>query len=131
MDIGLQQKELADILGVSPWTLRLWEAGRTKPEVRYWPAIIEFLGYDPVEEPETFAELLLAARRRLGYSHRKLAAVLGLDPGTVSKWERGEIPRNVRSWQRLEPMFVALGIGFQIRQKHWPKAYRNRECADS
>ena len=48
MDLGIQQKELAQQLGASTWTLRLWEAGRAKPEIRFWPAIMRFLGYDRI-----------------------------------------------------------------------------------
>ena len=51
----------------------------------------------------------MAAHRRLGYSHRRLGKALGLDPSRIYKWECGQVPRNVRSWQRLEPMFVSVG----------------------
>ncbi len=123
MDLELLQREAAAEIGVHIQTLARWERRRSRPTIGQWPGIIRFLGYDPVEEPETFAELLQAARRRLGYSHRRLGQALGLDPSTIYKWERGKVPRNVRSWQRLEPMFEALGIGREIRHRQWPKRY--------
>ena len=70
MDLRMQQKHLATALGVSPWTLRLWETGRTEPMVRQWPGIIRFLGYDPAPVPISLSARLKAARRRLGLSQR-------------------------------------------------------------
>jgi len=90
MDLGIRQKDLACELGVSPWTLRLWEAGGTSPEIRLWPGIIRFLGYDPNPEPSSVSEKLKAIRRGLGWSQRKLAGVLGVDPTTVGRWEQGK-----------------------------------------
>ena len=34
-------------MGVNTWTLGNWEKGYTKPALRFWPKIIDFLGYDP------------------------------------------------------------------------------------
>ena len=124
MDLGLLQRDVAVQIGVHVQTLALWELRGTTPTIRQWPGIIRFLSYDPEGELETFADLLQAARRRLGYSHRRLGEALGLDPSTTYKWEHGKVPRNVRSWKRLESMFEALGIGLEIRRALWPKRYR-------
>jgi hypothetical protein len=62
-----------------------WEKGRAEAEVRFIPAILRFLGYDPRPEPRTFGERLRAARERAGLSERALARQLGLDPGTLSR----------------------------------------------
>ena len=126
MDIGLLQREVAAEIDVHVQTLALWELRGTTPTIGQWPGIIRFLGYDPVEEPECFAELLKTARRRSGYSHRRLGEALGLDPSTIFKWEHGKIPRNVCSWQKLEPMFEDLDIGFEIRRALWPKRFQER-----
>ena len=131
MDLGLLQREVAAEIGVHVQTLALWEQRRSSPTIRQWPGIIRFLGYNPVGEPETFAELLHAARRRLGYSHRRLGETLRLDPSAIYKWEHGKVPRNVRSWRRLEPMFEALGIGLEIRRGLWPKRYRTKRQESS
>ncbi len=124
MDLGLLQREVAAKIGVHVQRLALWEQRRSGPTIRQWLGIIGFLGYDPVKEPETFAELLQSARRPLGYSHRRLGETLGLDPSALYKWEHGKVPKNVSSWERLEPMFEALGIGLEIRRKLWPKRFR-------
>ena len=51
------------------------------------PAIIQFLGYDPLPPANTFPERLATARRGLGLSQRKMAESLGIDPGTIQSWE--------------------------------------------
>ena len=33
-------------MGCNPVTLLQWEKGRTAPGVRFWPAILAFLGYN-------------------------------------------------------------------------------------
>jgi DNA-binding transcriptional regulator YiaG len=91
---GLLQEAAADRLGVNTWTLGNWEKGHTKPALRLWPSIIEFLGYDPESEPEGLGQRIEWARRREGLSIRELARKLGVDPETLRRWERGiRIPR--------------------------------------
>jgi transcriptional regulator with XRE-family HTH domain len=51
LDLNLTQKKLAEIIGVTEASIWNWEHG-TKPELRYMPKIIEFLGYVPFESPE-------------------------------------------------------------------------------
>jgi DNA-binding transcriptional regulator YiaG len=67
-----------------------WEANASKPEIRYMPAIINFLGYDPLPQANTLAEQLVRQRTRLGLSQKESAERLGVDPSTLAKWERGE-----------------------------------------
>jgi ribosome-binding protein aMBF1 (putative translation factor) len=61
------------------------------PDVRFWPAILRFLGCDPRPEPEGFGGRLKRAREDEGLTERDLARQLGLDSSTVSAWERDEI----------------------------------------
>ncbi|MES9815454.1 MAG: helix-turn-helix transcriptional regulator [Candidatus Thiodiazotropha sp.] len=44
---ALRQNDVAPRLGVNSWTLRNWEHNRTEPSVRYYSAIMDFLGYCP------------------------------------------------------------------------------------
>ncbi len=48
------------------------------------------LGYDPFSHPENLSQHLLAKRREMGWSIKEAARALGVDPGTWSKWERGQ-----------------------------------------
>lgn len=88
MDLGLRQKDVAKELGVHHKTYENWEQGKYEPELRLFPAIIDFLGYDPSPEPKSLAERIRAARRREGISQEELARYLGLDESTVRAWER-------------------------------------------
>lgn len=124
MDLGLRQRDVAELLSCSTATVLGWEALGRQPRVSQWPAIIDFLGYDPHPEPRDFARLLVTARRRLGLSQRDLGGRLGVDPSAILKWEKGALPRNTNSWQRLEPMFQELDLGRRIRCELWPARYR-------
>jgi len=55
------------------------------------PAILSFLGYDPFPEPTTVAAKLLKKRLQQGWSIRKAALHLGVDPSTWHNWEAGEL----------------------------------------
>lgn len=62
-----------------------------------WPRIIDFLGYDPDGEPQTLRKQIVAYRRRQGLSRKHMAIMLGVDEGTMSRWERGSsAPRRWR-----------------------------------
>ena len=107
--LGLLQKEAAVQLGVCPETVIHWEKGQTEPEIGLWPAIIRFLGYDPVPPPTTFATRLLAARRRLGLPRKVVALSLGVDDGTLGRWEQGQGNPNPGLRGKAEKMLAAWG----------------------
>jgi len=67
-----------------------WESNTATPELRYMPAIICFLGYDPQPEANGWGERLVRRRTSLGLSQRAAAQHLGIDPATLARWERGE-----------------------------------------
>lgn len=87
--MGLLQKEAAQQLGVTPWTVLNWEKGHTVPLVSAMPAIYQFLGYDPFPDPKTFPEQLLVKRREMGWSIKTAAEFIGVDPSTWGHWECG------------------------------------------
>jgi transcriptional regulator with XRE-family HTH domain len=89
-ELGLFQREVAARLGVNIWTYLLWEQDRTIPVVRYYPAIFQFLGYDPFPAPLTLPERIAAKRRQLGWSIKTAAKFAGVDEGTFGRWESGE-----------------------------------------
>ncbi len=93
LDRGLEQKAAAQAIGCDPGTLLNWEKGRVAPDVRFWQAILRFLGYDPRPEPKTFGGQLRAAREAEGISEETLARRLGLDPGTLAAWEGDQVRR--------------------------------------
>ncbi len=104
LDLGLTQRDVARATGAGIQTVSLWEQGRHLPEIRYWPGVIRFLGYDPHPEPTTFADKLLAARRRCGYSQVELARHLKVDPSSIWGWEVKRRQPRLRTVRRLEPI---------------------------
>ena len=88
--LGLFQKDVAQQLGVNEWTYLLWEHDRTFPNIRMWPRVIRFLGYYPFPKPQTLSDRLIAFRRLRGLSIKELARQIGIDEGTLAKWENGE-----------------------------------------
>jgi len=101
LDRGKEQRDAAREIGCNPGTLLNWEKGRVAPDVRFWPKILAYLGYDPRPEPEGFGGRLRAAREAEGLSHRELAHRLGLDPGTVAAWEGDQVRRPYRRIRRI------------------------------
>ena len=67
-----------------------WEANTSTPEIRYMPAIIRFLGYNPLPAATAWGDRLVRQRTSLGLSQKESAGRIGVDPGTLAKWERGE-----------------------------------------
>jgi transcriptional regulator with XRE-family HTH domain len=78
LDLKLLQKQVADQIGVHELAITGWEGNASIPEVRYMPAIIQFLGYNPLTAASSLPECLVTARRALGLSQRKMAAKLGV-----------------------------------------------------
>ncbi len=110
MDLGLFQREVAARLGVSPDTVKNWEAGRTEPTLRYVSPILYFLGdltLPDADSADNFPARLTLARRRMGFTQRELAAKLNLDERTVRGWERGEHRPSRRHREQIEALLEA------------------------
>jgi transcriptional regulator with XRE-family HTH domain len=89
LDLKLLQKKVAEQIGVNGATITSWERNASTPVIRYMPAIIRFIGYDPTPPPSSLPERLRSARRELGLTQRRMAERLGVDPSTVRDWEAG------------------------------------------
>ena len=107
LQLGLRQKDVAQLLGVTQFTIINWEKDRTSPPDRCWPAIIRFLGYEPWGPAHTAADRLKAFRRRRGWSISNASDQLGVNEVTWAGWERGEPPRQERHRGLLQNL---LGI---------------------
>ena len=51
--------------------------------------VIEFLGFSPLLDGATMAQRLVNRRTTLGLTQKEFARRIGVDPGTLSRWERG------------------------------------------
>ena len=105
MDLKLLQKQVADQIGVHEMTITGWEGNATSPEVRYMPAIIQFLGYNPLPVASSLPERLATIRRTLGLSQRKMASKLGVDPATLMGWEAGRHQPSEKSNELIAKVF--------------------------
>ncbi len=109
LELKLFLRDVAGRIGVTQSCLVNWEANATRPEIRYMPAIIEFLGYNPASEGKSWSERLVRCRTGLGLTQREAADRIGVDQGTLARWERGE----KEPWGK----FVSLVERF-LDQKH-------------
>ena len=106
LDLSLFQKDVAKRIGVTTDTITNWEKGRSSPDLRAIPNVLEFLGYDPRTEGQTLGERLRRHRQALGIPQAESARTMGVDPSTLAKWERGErTPRE----PYLERVLLLLG----------------------
>ena len=83
--------------------------------VRMLPRIIHFLGYDPYPEPQSFAQELVARWRRLDLSQKRMAVRLGIDEGTLAKWEKGTVDPAGKQLQIVEEYFTSKPESFAGR----------------
>ena len=54
------------------------------------PAMIRFLDYNPLPAASALAERLIRQRTSMGLSQKESARQVGVDQGTLARWERGE-----------------------------------------
>ncbi|MFN0168661.1 MAG: recombinase family protein [Bryobacteraceae bacterium] len=88
--LKLMQKDVAEQIGVCETSVFNWEANTSQPDIRFMPAVIGFLGYNPLPEATTLAEQLVRHRTTRGLSQKEAARDIGVDQGTLARWERGE-----------------------------------------
>lgn len=92
LDRKLLQKDIAKILAVDTDTVTYWETNRTEPSPTCLPKIISFLGYVPLSIlPDDPRKRFVAYRKLAGLSQEEFARKLGVDPGTLRKWEKGKL----------------------------------------
>lgn len=88
--LQLYQRDAAKLLNITPETLLHWEKGQTEPPVSAYPAIRQFLEYDPCPEAQTLAQKLIQKRRERGWTIKAAALAVGVDPTTWGDWEAGD-----------------------------------------
>jgi len=105
----LYQKDVAKLIGVTTDTITNWEKDRVGPTLRFISKVIEFLGYDPFpNSAESVGEKIKQYRRKKDFCIKKLARMLSIDPGTLGRWERGEIEPRGKLKEQVNLFLVNL-----------------------
>ena len=106
LDRGLLQKDVAKILHVNPDTICNWENNNTEPELVHLPRIINFLSYAPYfGSCRSLGEKIVRYREFLGLSQEALSRHLGIDSGTLRRWENNESEPIGRRFESLSRFF--------------------------
>jgi DNA-binding transcriptional regulator YiaG len=114
--LKMLQREVAEQIGVCEPSVFNWEKNASEPEIRYMPAVIRFLGYNPLPAVTTLAAQLVRHRTTLGVSQKDAAREIGVDQGTLARWERGEREPAGAFLERLNG-FLADDRGRRIRAR--------------
>ena len=103
LDLGLKQKDVAEIIGVTESTIWNWEHGRA-PELRYIPKIIDFLGYVPFEVPKGDDPLSRLKRFKFlsGLSYKQLGELMEIDETQLGEWLKGRHRPSKGNLSRIE-----------------------------
>jgi DNA-binding transcriptional regulator YiaG len=105
---GLSVQEAAAVLGICDHSLSAWETNGKRPVIGHFPRIIEYLGYEPWDEPQTLSEQFTAQRHRLGLTLEKAAGRLGVMERTLANWEQGRSQPEPIHWSKIDA-FLAYG----------------------
>lgn len=116
LDLGLWQKQVAKRIGVTTCTITNWELSRTGPEIQYYPAIIDFLGYLPYGVGKTLPEKLKAYRMMHGLSQTQMAKKICVDDGTLRKWENGKSAPRRKQQLRIEKIVNRSFSKFDVHE---------------
>ncbi|MEO7213277.1 helix-turn-helix transcriptional regulator [Mucilaginibacter sp.] len=111
---GLLQREISALLKVSEDSVTGWENGRSEPQVKHYPRILEFLRYYPfVHETESLAGKLRQIRFCRGLSVKQCARRLAVSEAAVQRWECDTVISNPAyrrlihsEWTKLPPQFM-------------------------
>ena len=105
LDLHLLQKDVAQQLGVTTDCIHLWEKGNSIPQIKYAPKIIAFLDFNPyVVKGKSLGARVKNYRLVNGLSHKELGKILGMDGGTISRWETGVFIPDSKTQSRLEEL---------------------------
>jgi transcriptional regulator with XRE-family HTH domain len=90
LDLGIRQIDAARIIGCNEMSIVNWERGHTLPRINHTAGVTRFLGCNPFPARDTLAMQLVNYRKAFGITQKEFARQIGVDPGTLARWERGE-----------------------------------------
>jgi len=83
LDLDLTQPQVAKIINVTTDSITNWELNRNKPQLKYIPKIISFLGYAPAISENSIKDY----RIQRGLTQKAMSKILGIDPSTLGRIE--------------------------------------------
>jgi DNA-binding XRE family transcriptional regulator len=105
LELGLLQKHVAALIGVSEDCISYWENNRSNPATRYFPNIIKFLEYIPVHNhASNLAEKIKLYRFWNGMTQRELAIKINVNESTILHYEKGNHEPSPRILAKLTPL---------------------------
>lgn len=104
IELGMYQKGVAARLDVTTSTVWNWE-NRGSVDLRFIPRVIEFLGYNPIPQPEDLLERLAWYKQVNGLTLEQLGVEMGRDPEQLADWLSG---RHKPFWRNLEKIELFL-----------------------
>ncbi|MCX5822316.1 MAG: helix-turn-helix domain-containing protein [Deltaproteobacteria bacterium] len=111
MDLGLLQRNVAEMIGVSECTIYNWEKGGSQPVTKHMPRIIDFLGYVPFECPEDILGRLDYFKRIKGLTLDGLGSFMDRDPEQLSDWLRYHKRPCRRNLESINQFLAKHGLG--------------------
>ena len=107
LTLKLLQEDVAKIIGVCTDSITGWEKNRTSPLIQFMPAIIKFLGYNPIPNDHTTnAGKILALRSLLGVNQEGMSKVLQVDESSIRSWEQGKRTPSKRMQQKINYFLI-------------------------
>jgi len=95
---GYTQKRLAELIGADATSVSRWERGRDLPSPLFQERLTELIRIASNDVPPPAASasdnadwpsLIKKLRKCRKWSQTHLSEILGVDPTTISRWERG------------------------------------------
>ena len=112
LELRLYQRQVADIIGVRVGTIYNWERG-VEPELIHMPAIIRFLGYNPLPIPQ--ADDPLAQLRHYktsnGMDFIRLGETMSKSHEQLADWLSGRHKPFRKSLDKIRAFLKSNGYG--------------------
>ncbi len=110
LELGLYQKDVAVQIGVTTSTIWNWENNWSSITLSCMPKVIEFLGYNPIPQPEDLMERLAWYKQVNGLSLEQLGAKMDRDPEQLSDWLSGRHKPCQRNSEKIESFLKSWSI---------------------
>ena len=111
IELGLLQKDVANVIGVCEVSITLWENNRNEPSIIYCPKIIQFLGYVPFEvDTSTLGGQIKLYRYVHGLSQEELAIKLKVNESTIFHYEKNKHKPSSKTLKKIKGLIINIRL---------------------